>query len=131
LRAGEGMVPRLPLAAFLVLFEHREVDHPERAPRLFGKAALVPDLLAQRAQALIDDVRLVRAEHDEVPVLRLAALEDRGDGRVVQVLYDRRLQALAAAGALVHLDPRQALRPERLRVLAIGVDLASRQRSAA
>jgi hypothetical protein len=69
----------------------------------------VADLQAQRADGVVDDLGLVGAEEDDVAVLGAGALEDRGERGVVQVLDDRRLQAVAALGLLVDLDPGQAL----------------------
>jgi hypothetical protein len=71
----------------------------------------VADLDAQRAERVVDDLLLVGAEEDQVAGLRAGALEDLGQRRVVQVLDDRRLQALAALGEVVDLDPGQPLAP--------------------
>jgi len=56
----------------------------------------VADLDAQRADGVVDDLGLVGAEEDEVTVLGARALEDLGDGCIVQVLDDGRLQAVTA-----------------------------------
>src|SRR2546429_3456855 len=49
----------------------------------------VTHLQAQRADGVVDDLFLVGAEEDEVAVLCARALEDLGNGRVMQVLDDR------------------------------------------
>jgi hypothetical protein len=67
------------------------------------------DLQAQRADGVVDDLGLVGAEEDDVAVLGAGALQDLGNRGVVQVLHDRRLQAVAALGHFVDLDPGQAL----------------------
>src|SRR5207248_9834658 len=75
-RRGEGMMHRRPALALLVPLEHREVEYPQRPPRLLDELLVLPDLHPQRAERGIDDVRLVGAEENDVAVLRSGALED-------------------------------------------------------
>ena len=93
-RRSEGVVACRPALAFLVVFEHREIDHPKRSPgRAIDVALLVADLAAQCAERVIDDLGLVGAEEDQVAGLGAGALHDRLQGLLVQVFDDRRLQA--------------------------------------
>ena len=94
LRAGERVVSRDVACIFVVVFEHREVDDPQRLPAGLDEAVRLAefrmaDLQAQRAEAVVDDLRAVGREEDDVAVLRAGALEDRRDRCVVQVLDDR------------------------------------------
>src|SRR5262245_23656536 len=131
LRTGERMVAGLPGLRFRLELEHREIDHPERSPALLGQTAIVPDLVPQRAHIGIHYALLAGAEEDDVAILGCSSLQNETQCLGVEVLYDRRLQALGAARALVDLDPGEALGTERLGVLAIGVELAARERAAA
>ena len=109
--AGEGVVAGGPALVFLVVFEHREIDHPQRLPGLaVDVALLVADLDAQRAEGVVDDLGLVGAEEDQVAGLRAGALDDGLQRGFVQVLDDRRLQAVfVELGDVVDLDVGQAL----------------------
>ncbi len=136
LRTRERVVHGHPARVFLVVLEHREVDHPQRLPGVFEQAGALGEvrmahLQAQRAHGVVDDLGAVGAEEQDVAVLRAATLEDLGDGRVVQVLHDRRLQAVAALGHFVDLDPGQALGAVDLDELGVGVDVTPRQGSTA
>ena len=136
LRAGEGVVHGVPAALFLVVLEHREVHHPQRRPAALEQAGLpgevgVADLQAQRADAVVDHLGLVGAEEQDVAALRAGALQDFGDGGVVQVLHDGRLQAVAPLGRVVHLDPGQSLGAVDLDELGVAVDLAAAHLAAA
>ena len=68
----------------LVVFEHREIDHPQRCPDIVEQAAAaaelaVADLDPQRTERVVDDLRLVGGEEDQVARLRAGALQDLGD----------------------------------------------------
>jgi len=56
---SERVMTGIPAFAFLVVFEHREVHHPQRFPSLAVDVTLfVSDLAAQRAQRVVDDFLL-------------------------------------------------------------------------
>ena len=128
LGSGKGMMHRAPALALFVKLEHREIDHPQRSPAgleqacLFAKLA-VADLQAQGTDAVVDDLGLVGTEKDQVAVLRAGALQDLGNGPLVQVLDDGALQALATLGDVIDLDPGQALGAVDLDELGVAVDL--------
>ena len=131
LRAGERVVSRDVACIFVVVFEHREVDDPQRLPAGLDEAVRLAefrmaDLQAQRAEAVVDDLRAVGREEDDVAVLRAGALEDRRDRCVVQVLDDQ-LQAVTALRLLVDLDPCEALRAVDAHEFGVAVDVAARR----
>ena len=127
---GEGVVHGVPAVLVLVVFEHREVDHPQRRPAVLEQAVLLAELAvahlqAQCADGVVDDLGLVGTEEDQVAVLGAGALQNHVQGGIVQVLDDRTLQAFAALGLLVDLDPGQALGAIDLDELGVAVDLAA------
>ncbi len=84
------------------------------------------DLHAQRADSVVDDLLAVGAKEDDVAVLRAGALDQFGQGSVMQVLDDGRLQAVAALGHFVDLDVGQALGAVNADELGVAVDFAAR-----
>jgi hypothetical protein len=79
------MVHGRPALGFLVVLEHREIDHPQRPPAFRDQLCrIVADLQAQRAERVVDDLGLVGAEEDQVAVGGAGALEDLGQRRVVR-----------------------------------------------
>ncbi|MNK22531.1 hypothetical protein D3C87_408080 [compost metagenome] len=126
-RRREWMVGRRPAVRFFVVLEHREVDHPQWLPHVFEQAGFlaefaVTDFHAQRADGVVDDLGLVRAEEDQVAVLRARLLEDRGQHVGRQELDDRRLQAFRTLGFLVDLDVSEALGAVDGDELGVGID---------
>ena len=109
LRRGEGMVHGIVAAILVVVFEHREVDDPQRRPLALDHVAVVADLLAQRAERVIDHLGLVGTEEHQVAVGSRRRVEDALAGLVRQELDDRRLQAFLALGHVVDLDVGQSL----------------------
>ena len=88
------MVNRSPAIVFLVVLEHREVGHPQRAPAALEQAGAAPELgvadpAAQGADRIVDDLGAVGAEEDQVAVERAGARDHRIEGVVVEVLDDR------------------------------------------
>src|SRR3954462_13517040 len=75
-RRGKRMVHRRPAPTFLVPLEHREVEHPQRAPLLGDEPFVLADLHAQGTQRRVDDAGLIRAEEHRVAVLRARTLDD-------------------------------------------------------
>ena len=75
-RLGEGVVHGVPAAVFFVVFEHREVHHPERRPVAGEHVEVLPDFDAQGADGVVDDAGFVCAEEDEVAVLRVHPFDD-------------------------------------------------------
>jgi hypothetical protein len=127
---GEGVVCGRVALGFVVVLEHREVNHPHRAPATGEQAMLlaevaVPDLDAQGADGVVHDFRLVGTKENQVAVLRAGALEHGVEGLVVDVLDDRALQPVAALGQVVDADVGQALGTVDLDELGVGVDLAA------
>ncbi len=129
LGAGEGVMAGIPAFIFFVIFEHREINHPQWPPGFAAEIAFVmPQLAAQCAECVIDDFGLVGAEENQVTRLRAGALDDGLQRLLVQVLDDRRLQTLFIGFAgVIHLDVGQTLGAVNLDKLGIGVDFAARQ----
>ena len=103
------MVARHPAAFFFGVFEHREVHHPEGLPSVFKETVLlaefaVTDLQTQGTQAVVNDLRLVGAEEDDVARFRVDGVQNAFEDFVGDVFDDRALQTFAAGGAVVHLD---------------------------
>ena len=129
---SERVVGCVPSLCSVVVLEHREIDDPQRCPHVIEQAVAateiaVADLHAQRADGVVDDLRLVRPEEQQVARLGAGALEDLRDGMVVKVLDDRTLQPLAALARIVDLDPGQTLCAIDLHELCVGVDVAAAQ----
>src|SRR3989344_1552364 len=112
--------------AVIVLFEHREVDHPQRRPVAGQQLEVMAELDAQRAQRLGDDLGLVGTKEDDIAIDRADAIEDDIEVVFRDELDDRRLQTLDALGALVDLDIGQALGAVDADELGVVVDLAAR-----
>ncbi len=125
LRRGERVVQRAQRAV-IVLFEHREVDHPQRRPVAGQQLEVVADLDAQRTQGLGNDLRLVCTEEHDVAIDRTDAIENHIEVVFRDELDDRRLQAFNALGAFIDLDIGQALGPIDANELGVIVDLAAR-----
>src|SRR5690606_6634519 len=109
LRRRERMVQRAEVA-LVVALEHWELDDPERREAVTDEPPGLRDRVAQHAQRVVHDLRLVRTEENEVARLGADPCEDSFDGLVRQELQDRRLQAVAARRAVVDLDVRETLR---------------------
>src|SRR5512140_725939 len=98
------MMHRVPALFFVVPFEHWKVQHPQRAPPAFSKAALVPDFATQRTQRLVDDFRAVGTKENEIARLRTAALKYGSYHGFREELEYRRLQTRDTSRKIVHLD---------------------------
>src|SRR5689334_5285258 len=98
------MMQGIPAALFVVELEHREFEYPERGPAAARKASLMTDLRAQCPHRLVDHLGAIRAEEDEIAILRAAAIDYGFESGVGKVLDDRRLQAVAPFRGLVDLD---------------------------
>ena len=125
LRRGERVV-QCAQRAVIVLFEHREVDDPQRRPVAGQQLEVMAELDAQRAQRLGDDLGLVGTKEDDIAIDRADAIEDDVEVVFRDELDDRRLQPLDALGALVDLDIGQALGAVDADELGVVVDLAAR-----
>jgi hypothetical protein len=93
LGAVKGWCTGVQRSFFVVVLEHREVDHPQRRPAVFEQAVLlaefaVADLDAQAPMASLTIFRLVGTEEHQVAVLRAGALQHGVEGSVVDVLDD-------------------------------------------
>jgi len=103
------MVHRAPAFRFLVVLEHRKIDHPQRLPAGLRMALLVPIFTRKAAQGVVHAPWSCPREEHEVAVLRPRALDDRLERRSDRFFNDRRLHAVAAFGDLVELDPGETL----------------------
>src|SRR5438445_6395815 len=113
-----------PTLAVFVVFEHRKVDDPERAPAGLDKPTLMAELCSQRAQRVVDDLLAARAEENQVTGLRAGALENRLEDVRRQELDDRRLQPLfVGLRVVVDLDVRESLRAVNRHECGVVVDL--------
>ena len=133
-RHRERMVARHPAAFFFGVFEHREVHHPEGLPGVFKETVLlaefaVTDLQTQGTQAVVNDLRLVGAEEDDVARFRVDGVQNAFEDFVGDVFDDRALQTFAAGGAVVHLDVGEALGAVDLHEFRVGVDFGARHRA--
>src|SRR5260364_197984 len=77
-RAGKGMMARAPARRFLIVLKHRKINHPQRLPARFTQPVRyakfrLADLQSQRAQTMIDHFCTIRAEEDQIAVLRTGA----------------------------------------------------------
>src|SRR5260363_99025 len=77
-RAGKGMMARAPARRFLIVLKHRKINHPQRLPARFTQPVRyakfrLADLQSQRAQTMIDHFCTIRAEEDQIAVLRASA----------------------------------------------------------
>ena len=59
--ATQRFVVRIP-------FEHREVHDPQRLPAGWHETEVVADLQAQRTERIVDDLRLVGAEENQIAI---------------------------------------------------------------
>src|ERR1700736_115520 len=118
-----------PALRFRVVFEHREVDNPQRAPAVLHQLHVLTDLDTQSADGVVHDFCRISAEEHDVVILGTGALEDAGYCGVVQEFDDGRLQALAALGAFIDLDVGQALRTIATHKRGVLVNLRARQRT--
>src|SRR5207247_5096025 len=56
LGCGERMVARAPARRLVAVFEHGEIDYPQRLPSALRQAAVVADFRAHGAQRVVDDL---------------------------------------------------------------------------
>src|SRR5690554_359330 len=107
-RRGERVVQR-GQGTIAVLFEHREVDHPQRRPFALDQIHVFADLDAQRTQGFVNDGRLIGAKEHDVAVFGFQTLHHLHGDIFAQELDDRGLQAFGTLLQLIDLDPGQAL----------------------
>ncbi len=88
------------------------------------------DFQTQRADGVVDDLRRIRSEEDQVVVLCASALEDARYGSVVQELHDRRLQAIPPLRAFIDLDVGETFRAITRNVRRVFIDLRARHGAA-
>lgn len=85
---------------FFVVFEHREIDNPQRFPFVCEVAVVFAvfqaDFDTQCADGFVHDFGFVRTEEDDVAVLRGGTLDDFFQGVFRQEFYDWRLQTLSS-----------------------------------
>ena len=90
LRAGEGVMHRVPALGFGVVFEHREINHPQWPPFVAGEMFfLVADLDAQRANGVVDDLGFVGTEENHVAIFCAGALDDGFERLGREILHNR------------------------------------------
>ena len=119
-------------AAFAVVFEHREVDHPQRRPlALVSQAQIFAQLQTQRAQRVGHHFLVVGAEEDHVSVLRAGAVEDRFHDFSGQEFGHRAVDPVHAFGTFGHFNIGQPFRAVDLDEVAVFVNQLAGQRSPA
>src|SRR5450830_42437 len=123
----------------LIKLKHRKINHPHRAPGLLEQSVLlaklaVANLDAQSTDGVVDNLGFVSAKENQVSILRTGAGQHFGNGFVVNVLDDGRLQArppkglvARAFGQLVDLDVRQPFGPIDFDKLSVSINLATAQ----
>ena len=102
-------------------FEHWEIHHPQRCPAFTDLSQVFGDFNTQCAQGLIDDLRLVGAEEDNISCLRIQFLHQCLNHIFRHELQDWRLQPFQAGVNVIDLDPGQPLRAVDTHVLRIVV----------
>ena len=115
-RAGKRMVHGGVAVFLFVVFEHGKIDYPQRFPFIdkiaVGRAVFVSDFNPQCANRFVYHFGFVRAEENQIAVLRAGALYNGFQAAFGQEFYNRRLQAAVFAIAqivhIVHFDVRQA-----------------------
>ena len=130
-RHCKRMVASNPAMFFIIVFKHREIDHPEGLPTFFIQTIrftefAVTDLQAQGTQRVIDDLGTVGTEEDDVAVLSARYFKDMSKKFIGEVLHDRALQAFTALFLFVNLDVSQALCAVDLHKFRVGVDFRAR-----
>ena len=133
-RHREGVVAAHPAAFLFGVLKHREVNDPQGLPAGFKEAVLlaefaVADLQTQGTHAVVDDLRLIRTEEDDVTGLGARDFEELFKDFVGEVLDDRALQAFAAAVAVVHLNVGKTLGAVDLHKFRVAVDFRARHRA--
>ena len=119
-------------AAFAVVFEHREVDHPQRRPfALVSQAQVFTQLQTQRAQRVGHHFLIIGAEEDHVSVLRTGAVKDRFHDFSGEEFGHRAVDPVHAFGTLGHFNIGQPLRAVDLHKVAVFVNQLAGQRSPA
>ncbi len=130
-RGGERMVHR-GQTAFAVVFEHREVNHPQRRPFVFvGQAQVFAQFQTQRAQRIGNHFFVICAEEDHVAVLRAGTFKDSLDDVGGQELGHRTVNPVQTFRALVNFDIRQSFRAVDLNKVTVIVDLLTAKLCAA
>ena len=112
------MVHGCPAVAVFVVFEHREIDNPQRFPFVHEVAVFCAvfqtDFDTQRADGFVHDFGFVCAEEDDVAVLCAGTRNDFFQGVFRQEFHDWRLQtavfAVGKVADIVHFDVRQTFR---------------------
>ena len=94
------------------------------------QAEIVAELDPQRAQGIVDHLGGIRAEEDQIAILRPGAGENLGQHLVGQEFHDRRLQALAPGGDIVDLDVGQPLGAVATDEFGVQINLAAAQLAA-
>ena len=124
-----------PAVFFIRPLEHREVDNPESLPAFGEEAGLLAELAAadlqtESAERIPDDLLLVRAEENDVAIIRAGAFNHGIQELVGEVLHDRALETFAALRLFVHLDVGKTLGAVDLDELGVGVNLGTGQLAA-
>ena len=119
-------------AAFAVVFEHREVDHPQRRPfALVSQTQVFTQLQTQRAQRVGHYFLVVGAEEDHVSILRAGAVKDRFHDFSGQEFGHRAVDPVHAFGTLGHFNIGQPFRAVDLHKVAVFVNQLAGQRGPA
>ena len=124
------MVHGRPAVVFFVVFEHGEIHHPQRFPFVHEiavfRTVLFADFNPQCADGFVHHFGFVRAEENDVAVLRAGAFDDFVQAAFGQEFDDGRLQtavfAVAQIGYIVHFDVGQTFRAVDADKLGVFVD---------
>ena len=112
---------------FIVVFKHREVNHPQSLPTFFVQTVgltevAVADLQAQSTQRIVNNLGAIGTEEDYVTVLSAGHFKDVGEQLIGEVLHDRALQAFTTFFFFIDLDVGQPLGTVNLDKFGVGVD---------
>ena len=83
------MVAGNPAFGFVVVFKHREVNHPQRFPVFGSQAFFVTDFDTQGANGVVHYFCAIRTKEDNVAVLCTGTLQNRFQCVITNVFHDR------------------------------------------
>src|SRR5260363_95625 len=109
-RAGKGMMARAPARRFLIVLKHRKINHPQRLPARFTQPVRyakfrLADLQSQRAQTMIDHFCTIRAEEDQIAVLRSRMAASAASCRFLTMGLCKPSRLLAESITFTHANP--------------------------
>ena len=90
-----------PAPGIRVVFEHREIHHPQRVPSGGYEFQILSHLQAQCAERVAHNFARIGTEENQVAVARRCALEDSRDRRIAQRLRGNQLRSHFAHAAFL------------------------------